>query len=217
MRSFSSRLQGLLAAGQIRMQVFARLSLASGLIGASDASETFVWDNGVTGPVTFGGFGQAFKASVPPSTTTIDASSTTGTLQLSGTDPKVLATFLGESYRAKQCDVGLLMFDLSTGEPVEEVIAFRGLMDTSSVSDNPAAVDDPAAPIVSQLSLLLQPKTIDMSRKGTRARSDTDQRLYRDANDAFFQDVGSVAQTQINWDRGGPSSPASILGSGAMK
>ena len=215
MRVFSSRLQALLASGQVRITIFARLSLTSGLIGASDAMETFSWDNGATGPVTFGGFGPAFKAAVPPSTAIIDAASTTGNLQLSGTDQRALTSFLGETYRAKSADIGILFFDPATGQPVEEYLAYRGLMDTGGVTDDPADPSDPSKSIVSSLAVLLQPRTMDLSRPGTRTRSDADQRLYRDDADAFFQDVGLVAQTQINWDRGGPASPAAIIGSGA--
>ena len=216
MRVFSAQLQALLAAGQIRVQLFARLALATGYYGASDAAETFSWDNGTgIGPVTFGGFGKAFSATVPPSTAVVDAASTTGSLSLSGTDPDVLATFLGDGYRAQTCDVGLLFFDTTANAPVQEIVAFRGLMDTAGVTDGAADPQDPSKPIVSTLTVLLQPRTLDLSRKGARTRSDTDQRLHRDDNDAFFQDVGLVAQTQINWDRSGPASPRAILGTGA--
>lgn len=214
MRVLSSPLQALLLVpGKIRLTIFARLYLTSGVIGASDADTTFTWDNGQgDGTVTFGGFGDAFKATVPPSTTVVDAGSTTGSLTLSGTNPVALATFLGETYRAQRCDVGVLFFDTSTNQPVDEMVAFRGIMDTASVSDSAADPLDPSKAVTSTLSVLLQPRTVDLSRKGTRTRSDADQRLHRDPSDAFFQDVGLVAQTQINWDRNGPASPAMIAG-----
>lgn len=213
MRIFSSTMQALLLKARLRVTFIARLYLKSGTVGASDAAATFTWDNGQgDGPITFGGFGDAFRMSVPPSTSVLDAGSTTGAMTLSGTDPTILASFLGENYRAQRVDNGVLFFDPDANVPVEEQVAFRGIMDTSSITDSAADALDPEKPVTSTLSVLVQSRTVDLSRKGTRTRSDADQRLHRDPNDAFFQDVGLVAQAQINWDRGGPASPAMIAG-----
>ena len=49
-----------------------------------------------------------------------------------------------------------------------------------------------------------------MKRSSGRVGTDTDQRLFRDANDGFFQDVALVSLSNINWGISGTSSPVNV-------
>lgn len=205
MRTFSALVKAALSGASVTSRFIVRAYLPGATYAASDSPSDFTWDNGA-GALTYRGFDAALVVSLP----TMDAQSkiNAATLQLSATDPLVLTSLFQEPYRGAQCQIALLIFDPATGVPAEELILVDGLLDVGSITDQPAKATDPGAIQISTLSLTVQPRTVDMKRASGRVASDSDQRLFRDANDGFFKDVALVGISKINWGLAGSASPA---------
>lgn len=210
MRTLSTLARTALSGGVVIARWIFRITLPGGTFGASDGPTQFVWNNGTSGNVTFEPLDAAAKVTIPALQTALRTDS--ALVQVSATDPMVLTGLLGGDYRAAPADIALLLFDPATGYPGEEFLKWRGKADQATIVDEPikppSAGDKLDPPSISTLSLSIAPQTIDMKRGRGRMATDTDQRLFRDANDSFFQDVALVGVSTINWGQAGPTSPA---------
>lgn len=210
MQTFSALVKAALSGADVVQRYIFRATLPSATYAASDAPDTFVWDNG-SGPLSYVPLDAGLQVTLP----TVQTANRTdkATLAVSATNPEVLAQLFDLDYRAAPCDIALLLFDPATGAPGEEVLRWRGRLDVAEINDQPAKADiskgkDDAQPQVSTLSVTVAPQTIDMKRASGRTATDVDQRLFRDTNDSFFQDVALVGVSTINWGIAGVSSPA---------
>ena len=213
MRSFSALVKSALSGATVYVRWIARGYLSGGTYAASDAPDDMVWDNGA-GALTYLGLASAFQVALPPST--LQNKPAAATLSLSGTDPAGMASLFADPYRNAPADVCLLFNDPVTGLPAEELLMARGVFDVASISDSAVKPMDLSAPQISTLSLTVTPKTVDLDRVGVRLATDVDQRLHRDANDGFFQDVALAAASQINWGIAGSNSPSGANPAGSL-
>jgi len=212
MRTFSTLVKSALSGSQVVARWIVRITLPGGTFGASDGPDWFTWDNGA-GPVSFAPLGETAKVQIPSLQTALRTDP--ATLSFSATDPNVLTGAFDEPYRAAPTDIALLAFDPATGAPGEEVLRFRGKGDQVTIADEPVkppsagdGIDPPAA---STLAMTVAPQTVDMKRSRGRYATDSDQKLFRDANDGFFKDVALVGVSQMNWGQAGPNAPATSI------
>jgi len=207
MRSLSSLALAALSGASVVSRYIFRVTLPGGVFGASDGPDFFTWDNG-SGPVDYYPLDAAAKVTLPPLQGALRTDS--AVLGLSITDPVLLTDLLAGGYRAAPAEIAALLFE--NGVPGEEFLKFDGICDQATIDDTP--FKPPAAgikledPSISTLTMTLAPLTVDLERSRGRFATDTDQRVFRDANDSFFQDVALVGVSTINWGQAGSSSPA---------
>lgn len=209
MRTLSALALAALSGAHIVSRRFARFTMPAGVFGAHDGDDVFDWDNG-SGPVTYYGMGAAAKITLPTLQTALRTDP--AQLQLSATDPVLLAKVFDEDYRAAPVDIGLLFYDPATGQPGEEWLSHRGKADQVTITDEPikppSADDKVEEASMSTLTMTIAPQTVDLKRSRGRVANDPDQRLFRDPNDGFFKDVALAGVSQMNWGQAGTSSPA---------
>lgn len=183
--------------------------------GASDGPDYFTWDNG-EGPVTYYPLDASLRVTVPGVQASLQNQG--AVIQLSATDPNLLAQLMNEPYRAAPVEVAVLLFE--NGVPAEEFVKFDGPGDQIGIEDQPlkaptASGHDDEAPQVSTLTFKVAPRTVDLKRGNGRWATNVDQQFYRDPADTFFQDVALVGVSTLNWGQTGNSSPAGSATSGA--
>ena len=209
MRTLSALVQTALSGATVVARFVVRGYLDSQVWAAADGPDNFSWDNGDgSGALPYTGFGELLQITLPPNDSQSKLNS--ATLSMSGTDPEVLTSLFSENYRAKDIQIGMLLFNPATGAPGEELLMFDGLGDVASISDGAMKVSDPGTPQTSTLALTVAPRIIDLKRSSGRTGNDADQRLFRDVSDGFFQDTAMVSLSAINWGISGPASPVNI-------
>ena len=214
MRSFSNTVKAALAGGVVPQRYIVRVTLPGPTIwGASDGPAAFNWDNGSTGSILFYPLAEGMRITFPP----VQAANRNDAaiIALSATDPGVLSQMFQQTYRAAPTDIAALIFDPTTGNPAEEILRWRGKMDTAELTIQPARFDaatQKLSPQIATLSMTVAAQTVDMKRGPGRSASDVDQRLFRDTNDGFFKDMAMAGISTINFGQSGPSSPASAAG-----
>ncbi len=204
MRTISAGLKSILAGHNIPARLIVRLNLASGIYYGCDGEDTISW-----GGHTYTAFGDALQ--IEPGPVKADGRGSGATLKLSGTDPAVLATVFTETYRGRNCTAAMLIGDPATGLPYEEVIVISGPMDTITLDHGAQSIAEPGKPAIASVTLTIGAATTELTRAGTRVRSDADQRYHRDTNDGFFKDVAQVGKVQIFWGRDGLAAPATLV------
>ena len=205
MRSLSSLAKAALSGAHVVDRWIVRVNLPSvGWFGACDGPDTVVWNNGVTGPVSYIGLDAGLAVTLPPITGTPreDAAS----LTLAGTDPRLMASLLNEPYRGAPFQVCKLIFE--NGVTTEEFLKFDGWGGEATFADGQVKDDQLDEVTIAAVSLTVWPKTVDLKRGPGRWATSADQQLFRDVNDDFFQDVALVGVSQMNWGQAGSSSPA---------
>jgi hypothetical protein len=211
MRTLSTLGHAALSGGSVTMRWIVRINLpGSGWFGACDGPDSIVWNNGVTGNVTYVGCDAWLKVQLPAllGTPRPDAA----VVSLSATDPRLIADLSTQPYRAAPTQIALLLFE--NGVPGEEWLKFDGIAGELTTEDAPMHVDAGGSggkddgPTISTATLTVWPETVDLKRSNGRWATNVDQQLFRDANDTFFQDVALVGVSQMNWGQAGSSSPA---------
>lgn len=203
MRVLSALMQDMLSGSRdIRVSLIVRLHLTSGTWGGADWGEDF----------TFAGqfykaFGAALRVQMPAQT--VSGRPQPGSLSLSGTDPYVLSTFFAETYRNQLAELSFLVVKNSTGE-MEELPWAKARCDTASIVLEEQKTPEPDRAQIHTLTLSVAPLNADITRPGSRTRSDADQTLHRDPSDHFFKDVGVAAKATIYWGKAGPTSPGAV-------
>jgi hypothetical protein len=209
MRTLSALGLAALSGGSVTMRWIVRVNLpGSGWFGASDGPDNFVWNNGVTGALTYIGCDESLAVQLPQLTATPRPDP--ATVSLSATDPRLLAQLIDEAYRGAPCQIALILFE--NGVPGEEWLKFDGICGETTFTDAPVKVNaagkEADAPTTSTVAMTVWPATVDMKRSNGRWATNVDQQLFRDAADTFFQDVALVGVSTINFGQAGNSSPA---------
>jgi hypothetical protein len=204
MRTLSALALAALSGANVVARWIVRVTLPTGTFGASDGPDYFTWNGLEYAPLT-----EVMRVTIPP----VQAAQQNqgAVVQLSATDPNILAGLMQEPYRAAPVQISMLLFE--NGVPGEEFLKWDGLGDQIVIDDEPAkppggAGHDDEQPTTSTLSFKVAPRTVDMKRANGRWATNVDQQLFRDANDTFFQDVALVGVSTINWGQAGNSSPA---------
>jgi hypothetical protein len=204
MRVLSALALAALTAPTVTQRWIVRVTLPSGTFGASDGPDFFTWQG-----VEYVPLAEALRVTIP----SVQAANQNqgAVVQLSATDPAILAVFLAEPYRAAPTQISLLLFE--NGVPGEEFLKWDGLGDQIVFDDEPAKLPtgkgkDDQQPQQSTLSFKVAPRTVDMKRVNGRWATNVDQQLFRDPDDTFLQDVALVGVSTINWGQSGSSAPA---------
>jgi hypothetical protein len=204
MRTVSSTLKTILAGHNIPARLIVRINLASGIYYGCDGEQDISW-----GGFTYTAFGDALQ--IDPQPVKADGKGASAVVKLSGTDSTVLSTFFQQVYKGRNCTAALLVGDPATGLPFEEVPIISGPMDTVALEHQPQSIGEPGKKQIATLTLTVSAATSEMTRPGTRVRSDADQRYHRDSVDGFFKDVAQVGKIQIFWGRDGATAPATVV------
>ena len=201
MRTISATVKSILAGHNIPARLILRVNLGSGLYYACDGESDITW-----GGFTYTAFGDALQ--IDPGPIKAEGKGSSASIRLSGTDPAILTTFFNQVYRGRNCTAAMLIGDPTTGLPYEEIPIISGPMDTVALEHQPQSLGEPGHPTIATLTLSVSAASSELTRPGTRVRSDADQRYHRDTSDGFFKDAATVGKVQIFWGRAGASSPS---------
>lgn len=127
------------------------------------------------------------------------------TLALSGIDPKVIEVDDSDTAQGAPTTLWRLIFS-STGELLDYHVWQRGRMDQ--------VVRDDEVGGTATISATLETAARGLGRRGSRLRSDADQRLVK-ANDGFFRNVSFAGEKTLYWGGRKPATAAQAVGGGS--
>lgn len=114
-------------------------------------------------------------------------------------DPRVAAQVENEQYQGRPAFIYVALVDPAIDKIVDVVSWFSGKIDQAPVREKVGGD--------STLTVKLVSNNWELNRKGTRTRSDTDQRQL-DALDGFFKFNASSVSEPPYWGRKGPQYPS---------
>lgn len=178
--------------GRFAVRLAARFDLGSGPAG--------LWND--TWAMTYGGCtfqplagNMKFDGITGTSSLSVD---TVG-ITVSNLDPAVQGVIDGQVWHQRPVTIYLVWLD-DSGQVLHILPRFSGFLDSIKYADR---ADGPAT-----LAMSIESNNRELSRSGSRTRSDADQRQVGGATDSFFAHVAAVAvNTNIYWGRSGPHSP----------
>lgn len=127
------------------------------------------------------------------------------TLTLSGIDPETLEIDDSDTAARAPTTLWRLIFS-QTGELLDANIWARGRLDQIAREDEVGGT--------ATISAVLETAARGLGQRGSRMRSDADQRLVK-ANDGFFKNVSFAGEKTLYWGGRRPATAASALGGGS--
>lgn len=124
-------------------------------------------------------------------------------LRLSALDPDVAASIEAEDYHQKSVVIWRLVFDEHGTTLLGQAVMLRGRVDTVVIEEQ---IGGDAA-----IVMMIEGGRRDMSRKGSRVRADTDQRLLGGSTDGAMKHITTAGRRTLYWGRK-PSTPATLNG-----
>lgn len=112
------------------------------------------------------------------------------TLELSGVEPAVLATFDAAMVRRAPCILHRLIFDGSGTQLLHAEVFTRGTLDQLPVEDTPGGT--------ATIKAMVETAARGLGRRGGRMRTDADQRLIK-ADDGGFRNIAYAGQKNLYW------------------
>jgi hypothetical protein len=149
---------------------------------------------------TFDGIGDAGLAS--SSGNALGGSEQNVTLELSGVEPAVLATFDAAMLRRAVAVVRRLIFDSSGTRMLHAEVFARGTLDQVPVEETPGGT--------STITAMVETAARGLGRRGGRMRTDADQRLIK-ATDGGFKAIAYAGQKNLYWGGKKPATAGSVL------
>jgi hypothetical protein len=130
------------------------------------------------------------------------------TLELSGVEPHVMATFDAAMLRRAPCILYRLIFDGSGTQMLHAEVFTRGSLDQCPVEDTPGGT--------STIRAIVETAARGLGRRGGRMRTDADQRLIK-AADGGLKAIAYAGQKNLYWGGKRPATAASALGGSAAR
>lgn len=123
-------------------------------------------------------------------------------LTLSGVDPDVAQTIEDEDYHQKPCTIWRLIFS-PDHVLLGAAVFLRGRVDTVTITEQVGGD--------SSIEFDIEGPRRDMSRRGARIRSDSDQRVLGGSGDAAMKHISYAARKTLVWGQK-PATAGQVLG-----
>lgn len=127
------------------------------------------------------------------------------TLSLSGIDGETLALLDASEVSGAGVILWRLIYDKSGTQLLDFTVWARGRLDTLPTEDEIGGT--------ATITARLETPARGLGRRGSRLRSDADQRLL-DANDGFFKNVAYAAEKELYWGGPKPQRAGSVVNGG---
>lgn len=192
MRIVSQAVLDLLDSGIFGRRTLIRFDMPSGPVG--------YWDDAYSFPLSGLGYQPApggFK--VPAMSNSTGLVVHRQEIIFNNLDPRVAAQVEHEHYQGRAAFIHVAMVDPATQAIVDVVPWFAGKIDQAPVREKVGGDSTLTAKLVSN--------NWELNRKGTRTRSDTDQRQI-DPTDGLFKSSASAVSEPIYWGSDGPKYPS---------
>lgn len=151
------------------------------------------------------------KALLTPITADNGGSATGIEIQLSGLDPDVAASIEDEDYQQKPITIWRLIFDAKGVNLLAAPIFMRGRLDVAPITET---IGGPSI-----ITFKIEGPRLDMNRKGSRIRSDPDQRTIGGTIDGALRHITVAGQKTLTWGQKPAAAPLSrpwFVGAGAI-
>jgi hypothetical protein len=121
-------------------------------------------------------------------------------IELSGLDPDVAATIENEDYHQRPVTIWRLVFSPDGATLLGSMIFMRGRLDIAPIVEGET----------SSIRFTIEGPRRDMGRRGSRIRSDADQRVLGGPTDGAFRNVSVAGRKTLYWGQRPTVGPASV-------
>ena len=131
-------------------------------------------------------------------------------IELSGLDPDVAATIENEDYHQRSVTIWRLVFSPDGATLLGSMIFMRGRLDIAPIVEGET----------SSIRFTIEGPRRDMGRRGSRIRSDADQRVLGGSTDGAFRNVSVAGRKTLYWGQKptpGPSTVTTPSGGGGRQ
>jgi hypothetical protein len=180
MRDITGAVEAAVEAEHVPMLAFVEMQFASGTVRVCNAYETVPWNG-------FNWLGLGNLGSIEPIEESTELQMNGIGLQLSGVNPALISTALGEQYQGRACKIWFAPLNPTTYVPIVDPIGpFRFRMDTMSIEKGKTAT----------ISVTAENRLADWDRARVRRYTDEDQQAEF-PGDRFFEFVPELQEKEI--------------------
>ena len=177
-------------------RITVRLALRADLDDGPHGIWNDVWDM-VFGGCTFAAAGGNLTFDGISGSSTMSADKVT--VSVSGLNQTINDIVSNRVWHQRPATIFIVWLD-DSGQIMHVLPRFSGFLDAVAIADKAGGL--------ATMALSIESNNRELSRQGTRTRSNADQRQVGGASDGFYAHVAAVAVNQnIYWGRAGPHSP----------